>query len=138
MHPAILARSARAVWTSIRGRPIDFVLPVVGLPAVFCVGYVVVPYPWALAVRNPERTAVMEQRIREDLRAGDTLEVVHDWVPLEEISRNLVRAVTVAEDYRFREHRPSPTSGPTVTSSGAAAPSPSSSPRISISERIGA
>jgi monofunctional biosynthetic peptidoglycan transglycosylase len=68
-------------------------------------GYLVLPYPWTLRIRNPERTSLMEQRIGEAHEAGNTLDVRQSWVPLDSISPNLVRAVEVAEDYRFREHR---------------------------------
>ena len=66
--------------------------------------YIVVPYPWTLRTRNPERTSLMEQRIHEARRAGEELEIQQEWVPLEDISNRVVRAVIVAEDYRFREH----------------------------------
>ncbi|UCC25875.1 MAG: transglycosylase domain-containing protein [Gemmatimonadales bacterium] len=66
--------------------------------------FVVIPYPWTLGSRNPHRTALMEQRIREARLVGDTLLIRQEWLPLPEISPNLVRAVIVAEDYRFREH----------------------------------
>jgi monofunctional biosynthetic peptidoglycan transglycosylase len=46
----------------------------------------------------------MEQRAREAAEAGATFDVRQKWVPLDEISPNLVRAVLVAEDYRFRQH----------------------------------
>ena len=68
-------------------------------------GFLVVPYPWTLRIRNPERTALMNQRVREARGEGRTLDVRRTWVPLEEMSPHLVRAVLVAEDYRFREHR---------------------------------
>jgi monofunctional biosynthetic peptidoglycan transglycosylase len=66
--------------------------------------YVVIPYPWTLATRNPDRTALMEQRVREARMRGDTLVLRQEWRPLSELSPNLVRAVVVAEDYRFWEH----------------------------------
>jgi monofunctional biosynthetic peptidoglycan transglycosylase len=46
----------------------------------------------------------MEQRIEEEHRDGDGLGIRHAWVPLDDIAPELVRAVLVAEDYRFREH----------------------------------
>jgi monofunctional glycosyltransferase len=73
--------------------------------SVLFVWLVVIPYPWTLADRNPERTSLMEQREREARAAGDSLVIRQEWVELEGISRNLQRAVIVAEDYRFREHR---------------------------------
>jgi monofunctional biosynthetic peptidoglycan transglycosylase len=46
----------------------------------------------------------MRQRISEARSAGDTLAIRHEWVPLDEISPNLARAVIIAEDQRFPEH----------------------------------
>jgi monofunctional biosynthetic peptidoglycan transglycosylase len=67
--------------------------------------YVVVPNPTSLDNRNPERTALMKQRMSEASHEGSTYEISQQWVPLEEISPVLVRAVIVAEDYRFRQHQ---------------------------------
>jgi len=66
--------------------------------------YVLIPYPWRLRAHDPELTALMEQRLAESRAAGSELEVRQEWVPLERISPELVRAVIVAEDYRFRLH----------------------------------
>ncbi|MDH5591116.1 MAG: transglycosylase domain-containing protein, partial [Gemmatimonadota bacterium] len=74
------------------------------LAVALVVWYVVIPYPWTLRTRDPERTSLMEQRAREAVEAGTVLEIRQAWAPLDEISPNLVRAVLVAEDYRFREH----------------------------------
>lgn len=67
--------------------------------------FVVIPYPRGLDDQNPELTALMEQRLEEARARGDSLVVRQEWVPLSDISRNLQRAVVVAEDYRFREHQ---------------------------------
>ena len=93
--------------TAVRGRWPKVMAAVLGA-AVACfvlVWYVAIPYPWTLRTRNPGRTSLMEQRIREAAEAGDSLEIRQEWVPLDRISDNLVRAVLVAEDYRFRQHR---------------------------------
>ena len=78
------------------------------LGSLFAVGlvvwFVVIPWPRGLDTRNPETTSLMEQRMEEARARGDSLEIQRTWVGLDEISRNLVRAVVVAEDYRFREH----------------------------------
>jgi monofunctional biosynthetic peptidoglycan transglycosylase len=66
--------------------------------------YLLIPYPWELARANPERTSVMEQRIREARRAGAELQIRQEWVTLDDIAPALRRAVVVAEDYRFKEH----------------------------------
>jgi len=67
--------------------------------------YIVIPYPLRLTTGDPGVTAVMEQRIRETRGAGEELEIHHAWIPLAEVSPALLRAIVVAEDYRFREHR---------------------------------
>lgn len=66
--------------------------------------FVVIPYPWNLRNSNPERTSLMKQRIREAEAEGRTLDVRQEWVPLSDVSPRLVRAILIAEDYRFREH----------------------------------
>lgn len=63
------------------------------------------PWPWALRWFDPPATAFMAHREREADRAGEEFTVVQDWVPLEELPDHMVRAVLVAEDDRFREHR---------------------------------
>jgi monofunctional biosynthetic peptidoglycan transglycosylase len=82
------------------------VLAVSGVLLVASVGswYVLIPYPWRLKSHEPARTSLMEQRAREAGEAGAPIEIRQEWVALEDISPNLVRAVLVAEDYRFREH----------------------------------
>jgi len=62
------------------------------------------PVPWALRWVDPPRTSFMIHRQREARRAGVALELRQEWVPLSEIPENLVRAVLVAEDDRFRLH----------------------------------
>ena len=62
------------------------------------------PWPLLLPFRNPGETAFMEQRVRQARSRGDTLRLRHTWKPLNQISRNLRRAVVIAEDARFYEH----------------------------------
>ncbi len=90
-----------------RRRRLKLLLGSVGIAVAFALvtWYVVVPYPWTLRTRDPERTALMEQRLDEARKTGSTLDITQQWRPLAEISPTLVRAVLVAEDYRFREHR---------------------------------
>ncbi len=66
--------------------------------------WLVLPWPLSLRFRNPGRTAFMEQRLRQAADRDSDLEVRQTWVPLERISRNLRRAVIVAEDGDFYEH----------------------------------
>lgn len=66
--------------------------------------YLSLPWPVVLRWRNPERTSFMEMRIEQADAAGDSLRIRHSWLPFSKISRNLKRAVLVAEDARFNEH----------------------------------
>jgi len=86
----------------MRRKPLKIVLAVAALCAVGW--FVVIPFPWTLKFRDPGRTELMKQRIREARAAGTSLEIQQEWVPLEEISDRLERAVITAEDGRFREH----------------------------------
>ncbi|HLU24281.1 MAG TPA: transglycosylase domain-containing protein [Longimicrobiales bacterium] len=66
--------------------------------------FLALPWPVTLRSRNPERTAMMAYRLERAAARGETLEIRHQWVPLDQISRHLRRAVIVAEDSRFYEH----------------------------------
>jgi monofunctional biosynthetic peptidoglycan transglycosylase len=46
----------------------------------------------------------MQQRIAEARAEGDSFAIRQQWVPLDDISRRLQRAVIVGEDARFAEH----------------------------------
>jgi len=75
-----------------------------------CVGalwfeFLALPWPVRLRTHDPQRTALMEYRVRQAAARGDTLAIRYEWVPLDRISRNLRRAVIAAEDARFYQHR---------------------------------
>lgn len=53
----------------------------------------------------PRASSVMGYRVAEAAAAGHELRPRHEWVPIERIPESLVRAVLVAEDTRFYEHR---------------------------------
>jgi monofunctional biosynthetic peptidoglycan transglycosylase len=57
-----------------------------------------------LKSKNPEATAMMEQRAAEAAAAGREVKRVQTWVPYDRISPNLVRAVLAGEDSRFFDH----------------------------------
>ena len=63
--------------------------------------------PWPLRVRThfPERTALMKHRAAQAAARGETFALHYSPVPLDRISSHLRRAVIVAEDGRFYEHR---------------------------------
>ena len=82
------------------------VLAVAAAAAFALVAYVYLTLPdvRVLATRNPTTTAFMQLRAEEAAQGGRTLRHVHRWVPYSRISKNLQRAVLVAEDSRFWEH----------------------------------
>lgn len=61
----------------------------------FVVLYKFVPVPF---------TPLMAIRYFENSEDGKNIETKHDWVPLEDISKNLQKAVIASEDGRFFEH----------------------------------
>lgn len=63
------------------------------------------PWPIFVLTDDPSSSSYMKQRIEEAEERGETLEIRHRWVPLREMSPDLVRAVLVGEDRRFLEHR---------------------------------
>jgi monofunctional biosynthetic peptidoglycan transglycosylase len=77
---------------------------VLALIGAFWFYYVTLPWPLLLRVRDPNTTALMKQRVAEARARGESLEIQQTWVPLDDISRRLRRAVIVGEDGRFYEH----------------------------------
>lgn len=65
---------------------------------------IVLPWPVTLRWRDPESTAFMRARVAQAESRGDSLALRYDFVPLDDISRHLRRAVTVAEDGNFERH----------------------------------
>ena len=72
--------------------------------AVVAYVYLTLPDVRVLATTNPTSTAFMKLRQSEAERDGRTLRHLHRWVRYSRISKNLQRAVIVAEDSRFFEH----------------------------------
>jgi monofunctional glycosyltransferase len=66
--------------------------------------YLTLPDVRGLATTNPASTAFMKLRESEAASAGRKLRHLHQWVRYNRISKNLQRAVIVAEDGRFFEH----------------------------------
>src|SRR5262249_51939328 len=79
-----------------------------GLAAVFfgLIGYAYLTLPDVRPLRssNPTTTAFMELRMREARERGRVPRRRQVWVPYRSISRDLVRAVLVAEDDAFWQH----------------------------------
>ncbi len=66
--------------------------------------YLTLPDVRVLAAENPTSTAFMKLRQAEAEEDGRKLRHLHKWVRYSRISKNLQRAVIVAEDSRFFEH----------------------------------
>jgi monofunctional biosynthetic peptidoglycan transglycosylase len=67
--------------------------------------YLTLPDVRGLAATNPTTTAFMELRKREAADEGRTkFQIRHRWVPYNQISANLRRAVIVTEDAAFYDH----------------------------------
>ncbi len=64
-------------------------------------------HPWVLPLRwvDPSTSAYILHRESQAAAAGTPFELRMSWIPLEEVAPPLVRAVLLAEDDRFREHR---------------------------------
>ncbi|MDE3058872.1 MAG: hypothetical protein KGJ59_13035, partial [Bacteroidota bacterium] len=74
---------------------------------IFClVEYLSLPNESIVLLRstNPSRTALMEQRLEEAKEQGKPLKIYHTWIPLAQISPDLVHAVIVSEDGTFYEN----------------------------------
>jgi monofunctional biosynthetic peptidoglycan transglycosylase len=80
-----------------------FLTPLALLGAAWCY-WLLLPWPVFLTFREPGRTSFMEQRIRQAAARERELKIRQTWVPLAKISRNLRRAVIIAEDGDFYEH----------------------------------
>jgi monofunctional glycosyltransferase len=80
---------------------------VVALSAGFiylCYVYLTLPDVRVLATTNPRTTAFIELRKHEAADAGRRFAIRQQWVPYQQISNNLRRAVLVAEDSAFFDH----------------------------------
>lgn len=53
---------------------------------------------------DPQYSAVMKTDIAERSQNGERAYISHDWVPLEQISENMQKAVIAAEDSQFLTH----------------------------------
>jgi monofunctional glycosyltransferase len=72
--------------------------------ALVAYAYLTLPDVRELATVNPTTTAFMKLRDAEAQAEGRKLRHLHQWVRYNRISKNLQRAVIVAEDGRFFEH----------------------------------
>ena len=72
------------------------IISLVALSILFVLLYKFVPVPY---------TPLMLIRYFEQKKEGEKQVIHHKWIPLEEISINLQRAVIASEDQRFFEHK---------------------------------
>ena len=79
-------------------------LPALGALAALMLVWLALPRPGGLATENPPTTSFMRYRVEKAGDTGQTLTIHQEWTPLESMPRDLVRAVLVSEDDRFREH----------------------------------
>jgi monofunctional biosynthetic peptidoglycan transglycosylase len=70
----------------------------------FAYVYLTLPDVRELATTNPTTTAFIELRKREAEEEGRKLAIRQRWIPYNQISNNLRRAVVVAEDSAFFDH----------------------------------
>ena len=87
-------------------RRIRLLLPVFPLAFLGAVWFwwLILPWPVLLRWKEPGRTAFMTMRIREARAEGQDYEIQQTWLTLDRISRNLQRAVILAEDGSFYRH----------------------------------
>lgn len=69
-------------------------------------GYEIITFPSISKLRseNPTTTSLIEYRLSQARAAGEEPKKFQIWVPIEQISPNLQRAVLAGEDARFFEH----------------------------------
>jgi monofunctional glycosyltransferase len=70
------------------------------------IGYELVTFPNTAILRteNPTTTSMIEHRKDEDIADGKKPNKYQIWVPIDQISPNLQKAVLAGEDARFTEH----------------------------------
>ena len=88
------------------GKPVRVILIIVALLFVGDIGrYFFYPDVEHLIDENPAKTAFMEYRESEWIREGLYDKKIHQkWVPLRNVSQNLIKAVLIAEDDKFWQH----------------------------------
>ena len=86
-------------WTKV------LFLVLVGAVAVW-LGYEIITFPniSKLRTENPQTTSLIEYRLSEAKSNGQEPKKYQIWMPIEQISPNLQKAVMAGEDARFFEH----------------------------------
>ncbi|MGH9750402.1 MAG: monofunctional biosynthetic peptidoglycan transglycosylase [Candidatus Polarisedimenticolia bacterium] len=84
-------------------RPVARLFAVLTLVLAGCHGWYL-PQVWRLREHNPRTSAFMQGGLRRLQSSDPMARLRHRWVPYEEISGHLKRAVVAAEDQRFLDH----------------------------------
>jgi monofunctional glycosyltransferase len=104
-----MVQAAEAKTRVYKARPIGWrkwvkaILAVLVCAAVFYHGLILFRV-FRIKSKNPEATAMMDQRAAEAARDGREPRRVQTWVAYDRISPNLIRAVLAGEDSRFFDH----------------------------------
>jgi len=104
-----MVQAAEAKTKVYRARPAQWrkwvkaILAVLICAALFYHGLILFRV-FRLKSKNPEATAMMEQRSAQAAADGREARRIQTWVPYDRISPNLVRAVLAGEDSRFFDH----------------------------------
>lgn len=84
---------------------LKIVLFVILTPVFIFIGvYIAAPDGSEFIRKNPQTTALIRQRTSEYHKARKKVPVQWKWVPISQISPNIIHAVILAEDSRFYEH----------------------------------
>ncbi len=84
---------------------LTLVLAFAGAIALVVYTFFWLPDVTSLVTQNPETTAFIERARSRYRRQEPTLKVTQQWVSLDKISKNLTKAVLLAEDDRFYQHK---------------------------------
>lgn len=71
---------------------------------VYIVGYSFTVDVSSLKKKNPDLTAMMKYRMKQWEREGKKIKIKKIWIPINQISPYLIKAVLIAEDDKFYRH----------------------------------
>jgi monofunctional biosynthetic peptidoglycan transglycosylase len=71
---------------------------------IFCLIGLSIYFTICFSFVHPYLTPLMVKRLFEQLGSHKKVTLLHDWVPIEKISPNLIQAVVASEDNLFTEH----------------------------------
>ncbi len=80
-------------------------LAIVGLALLFVAWNLLFPSMARLKTQNPKTTSFIQYRLAQWKAQGKKHSLTQQWVPLSQISPNLVNAVIISEDDKFWQHK---------------------------------